>query len=319
MKSSRFGTFAWFVLIYNLFVIIWGGYVRASGSGAGCGAHWPVCNGELIPREPELETLIEYSHRLTSGLALLLLLALVIWAFRAFPARHRVRRAAVAAGVFMLIEAAIGAGLVLLELVAYSEEVARAYWMVGHLMNTFLLMAALALVAWWGSGKEGITLRGQGIITTSFWVAFAGMLVLGASGGIAALGDTLALGGGISPAESAVVATLVELRIWHPIIAIVAGALVVWFGWEARRRRTSVQTVRLSTMLFVLYGAQLLLGSLNVALKAPVWLQMVHLLMTNLIWVTFILLGAAALSRSLLNVPPNVRNYPVGQLTTGKS
>lgn len=318
MKTTRFGAFAWFVLIYNLFVIVWGGFVRASGSGAGCGAHWPVCNGELIPREPALETLIEYSHRLTSGLALLLLLALVIWAFKAFPARHRVRKTAVAAGVFMLVEAAIGAGLVLLELVAYSEEIARAYWMVGHLMNTFLLMATLALTAWWGSGHEGITLRGQGIVTTSFWIAFAGMLVLGASGGITALGDTLALGGGISPAESAVVATLVELRIWHPIIAIAAGALVVWFGWEARRQRTSAQTVRLSTILFALYGTQLLLGALNVALKAPIWLQLVHLLMTNVIWIVFILLGAAATSRSLLARQSNAGNYPVGQLTTGK-
>lgn len=319
MTAKRFGPYAWIVLAYNLFVIVWGGYVRASGSGAGCGAHWPACNGELIPRGAAMETLVEYSHRLTSGVALIMLLMLVVWAFVAFPARHRVRRAAVAAGVFMLIEAAIGAGLVLLELVAYSEEIARAYWMVGHLMNTFLLMAALTLTAWWGSGHEGITLSGQGSVGWSFWIAFVGMLILGASGGIAALGDTLAIGGGISPTESAVVATLVELRIWHPIIAVVAGALVVWFGWLARTRRSTPETVRLSTLLFVLYGAQLLLGALNVSLKAPIWLQMVHLLMTNLIWITLISLAAAAMTISLQTRETNVSNYPVGQLTTGKS
>lgn len=316
MNAKRFGPFAWFVVFYNLFVIIWGGYVRASGSGAGCGAHWPVCNGQLIPREPAIETLIEYSHRLTSGLALILLAVLVIWAFRVFPSRHRVRRASVAAGIFMLIEAAVGAGLVLLELVAYSEEVARAYWMMGHLLNTFLLMASLTLVAWWGAGNEGAVLRGQGMVGVSFWIAFAAMLILGASGGIAALGDTLTLGGGISPAESAVVATLIELRIWHPIIAIGAGAMVAWFAWTARTRRTTARTVRLSTTLFVLYGVQLLLGALNVSLKAPIWLQMVHLLMTNLIWIVFIVLGATAMGQSLRDRNTNVSNYPVGQLTT---
>lgn len=319
MNTRRFATFAWINVVYNLFVIIWGGFVRASGSGAGCGAHWPACNGQLIPRDPSIETLIEFSHRVTSGIALLMLLALVIWAFRIFPAGHRVRRAAVASGVFMVIEAAVGAGLVLLELVAYSEEVARAYWMMGHLVNTFLLMAALTLTAWWGSGGEGVTLRGQGMLVVSFWIAFAGMLVLGASGGIAALGDTLAIGGGISPAESAVVAALIELRILHPIIAIIAGALVVWFAWLARTQRTSPDTLRLSTLLFVLYGLQLALGSLNVALKAPIWLQMVHLLMTNFIWITLILLAASALTSSLLVGAQKVRNYPFDGLTADNS
>ena len=67
---SRFAKYSWIVLVYNLVVILWGAYVRATGSGAGCGSHWPLCNGEVIPRAPEVETLVEFTHRLSSGLGI---------------------------------------------------------------------------------------------------------------------------------------------------------------------------------------------------------------------------------------------------------
>ena len=144
--------FAWGVLAYNLAVILWGAYVRASGSGAGCGAHWPLCNGEVIPRAPSVATLIEYSHRLTSGLALLGVVALLVWTWRACAAGHPARRGAVLSLLFIITEAAVGAGLVLFELVADNATMARAMFMAAHLVNTFLLVAALTLTAWWLSG-----------------------------------------------------------------------------------------------------------------------------------------------------------------------
>ncbi|MFN8454080.1 MAG: COX15/CtaA family protein [Anaerolineae bacterium] len=78
VKLDRFAKYVWTVLAYNLAVILWGAFVRASGSGAGCGSHWPLCNGEVIPRTPQMETLVEFTHRLTSGLALLLVIGLTI-------------------------------------------------------------------------------------------------------------------------------------------------------------------------------------------------------------------------------------------------
>ncbi|HEX9001707.1 MAG TPA: COX15/CtaA family protein, partial [Blastocatellia bacterium] len=87
MKFTRFAKFAWLVVAYNLMVIVWGAYVRASKSGDGCGSHWPLCNGEVIPLAPTVKTLVEFSHRLSSGLALLLTVVLVVWAFRAFARR----------------------------------------------------------------------------------------------------------------------------------------------------------------------------------------------------------------------------------------
>ncbi len=296
MVNRRFVTFAWGVLAYNILVILWGAFVRATGSGAGCGSHWPLCNGELVPRTETMETLVEFSHRITSGIAILAVVALLVWAFRAYPRRHRVRRAAIASMIFMIIEALIGAGLVLLELVAYNVSIARAYWMAGHLINTFFLLAALTLTAWWAAGHAGLRLRKQGALPWLLGLALVPMLVLGASGGITALGDTLVLGGGVTPEESPVVAQLVSLRIYHPLIAFLVGGALALAAIPAVRRNPVGTTRTLALLLGALYVLQLLLGALNVALKAPVWLQLVHLFMSNLIWISLVLLAAEALA-----------------------
>lgn len=296
-RLSRFAKYAWAVVIWNLIVILWGGFVRASGSGAGCGAHWPICNGQLIPRPERIETVIEFSHRLSSGLALISIAVLVIWAFRAYPRGHVVRTGAVFSAIFIISEALVGAGLVLLELVAYNASVARAWWMAAHLLNTFLLMGSLTLTAWWASGGDRPQLRGQGIVAWALGLALLAVMVLGASGAVTALGDQLALGAGISPAESPFVASLISLRIYHPIIAFTVGAIVAAAVWLARVRRPGLATRRLSTAIFVLFVVQLLFGALNVALKAPIAVQLIHLLITNLIWILLVLLSAAALSK----------------------
>ena len=142
--ATRFARYAWGVLAANLAVILLGAYVRATGSGAGCGAHWPLCNGAVLPREPAVQTLIELSHRLSSGLALLLVAGLVVSAWRTHPRGHVVRRGAALAAAFMASEAAIGAGLVLLRYVADDTRLARGYWVAGHLINTNPANATLA-------------------------------------------------------------------------------------------------------------------------------------------------------------------------------
>ncbi|HZQ07656.1 MAG TPA: COX15/CtaA family protein, partial [Anaerolineae bacterium] len=135
MQLNRFAKFAWFVVAYNVLVILWGAFVRASGSGAGCGSHWPLCNGEVIPLNPSTARLIEFTHRTMSGIALLLVLALVIWAFGAYP-RGRVRTGAIASGVFIILEALIGASLVLFGWVGMDQSTQRVYSISLHLVNT---------------------------------------------------------------------------------------------------------------------------------------------------------------------------------------
>ncbi|HYG66947.1 MAG TPA: COX15/CtaA family protein, partial [Anaeromyxobacteraceae bacterium] len=186
-----FSRFAWSVLAYNLLVVAWGAYVRATGSGAGCGRHWPMCNGEVLPRAASVETAIEFTHRVTSGLALVLVVALVAWAFRAFGAGHAVRRGAVWSLVLMLVEALLGAGLVLFGWVAKDESIARGWVMALHLANTFLLLGAIGLTAWWSGAPGGIRLRGRGSLAALLGAALAATMLAGVSGAIAALGDTL--------------------------------------------------------------------------------------------------------------------------------
>jgi len=224
---TRLARFAWAVVGYNLLVILWGAYVRATGSGAGCGAHWPLCNGEVIPRAPSAEMLVEFSHRLTSGLALLAVVALVVAAFRSRPVDHPSRRAAGWAMFFMLTEAAVGAGLVLFRLVADNASIARAMFMAVHLANTFVLLACLTLTAHFLS--EGVPLRfaGRPGRVTALGIAFLGLFAAGISGAIAALGDTLfpaqsiaeALRADLSPTSH----LLIRLRVLHPAIAIAVG------------------------------------------------------------------------------------------------
>lgn len=303
MTARRFAPYAWGVLGYNVLVILWGAFVRATGSGAGCGRHWPLCNGEVIPRAPAVETLIELSHRLTSGVALLLVVGLVWWAWRAYPKGHRLWLAALVSMAIMVVEALLGAGLVLLEYTASNASVARAWWMAGHLINTFLLLAALTLTAWWASGGPSMQLRGQPVsLRLSLGAALVGMLVLGASGAVTALGDTLVFTAGISPEDNALVATLVDLRIYHPLIAFGVGGLLLLAALTARRLRSSQSVTRLSILLGVSFVVQLILGAFNVVLKAPVAMQLIHLLVSDVIWITLILLVAASLAKDALPV-----------------
>ncbi|HBE82691.1 MAG TPA: cytochrome oxidase assembly protein, partial [Blastocatellia bacterium] len=153
-KLTAFAKYAWFALAYNLVVILWGVFLRASYSGDGCGQHWITCHGEAIPSAPELKTLIEFSHRVTSMLAGLVVIGLVIWAFRKFEKRHLVRRLALLSLVFILIEGAIGGGLVLTGNTAANWTPSRPYWTAGHLINTFVLIGLLGLTAWFASGDR---------------------------------------------------------------------------------------------------------------------------------------------------------------------
>ena len=294
MSSQRkFAVYAWSVLFYNLLVIAWGAYVRATGSGAGCGAHWPLCNGVIIPREPRIETMVEFSHRVSSGLTLVLVVILVIWAWRAFVKGSLVRKAAVFAVVFTLTEALVGAGLVLFELVAENTSLTRAFSMMVHLVNTYLLLGALTLTAWWAARDEAERLVWPGVNGVILVVGLLGLLALGASGAVTALGDTLfpagSLAEGIQQDFSPTAHFLIRLRILHPVIAVSVGVyLLAAVFWLRSGRRTPIQTI-ITNLLIGLFACQLALGIMNIYLLAPVWLQMIHLVMSDLIWAALVL------------------------------
>lgn len=109
MRFSTIHRWGWFNLFYIGAVILWGAFVRATGSGAGCGDHWPLCNGVVVPRAPQMETLIELAHRVTSGISLIFIVALFFMARKAAGAGHPLRRAAAWSLGFIIVEALIGA------------------------------------------------------------------------------------------------------------------------------------------------------------------------------------------------------------------
>jgi heme A synthase len=313
MTRTRFSTYGWVVLAYNMLVILWGAYVRATGSGAGCGSHWPLCNGEVVPLQPRVATMIEFTHRLTSGLAFLTVLVLLIWAFRSHPKGHPVRLGATLSMVFIITEALVGAGLVLFGWTAENQSIGRVISVSIHLVNTFLLLGALTLTAWWASGGERIVLRGHGISVWLFAIGFLGVLMLGVSGAITALGDTLfpagSLSEGIAQDFAATAHFLVRLRVWHPLIAILNGLYLLFLGGLIYQFRATPRIQRLALTLGALFLAQLVAGMINLGLLAPVWMQLVHLLLADLVWIALVLLAAANYGESELrqNLPMPAR------------
>ncbi len=302
MKLNTFAKYAWAVLAYNVGVVLWGAYVRATGSGAGCGSHWPLCGGQVIPRSPRVETLIEFSHRVSSGLTLLLVAGLVIWAFRAYSKGHPVRLGAGLAALFTVTEALVGAGLVLFQLVANNASMMRALSVAVHLANTFLLLASLTLTALWASGGRSVRLRGQGISAWLLGLALLGILILGISGAVTALGDTLfpssSLAQGLRQDFSPTAQFLIRLRVFHPLIAVSVGIYVIVVAHFLNPSSSDPETRRfLATALTGLIVAQWLAGITNVALLAPVWMQLLHLLLADLVWIVLVLLAATVLAQ----------------------
>jgi heme A synthase len=300
MKLKTFAPFTWGVLGWNLIVILWGAYVRASGSGAGCGQHWPLCNGEVVPQAPDVKMTIEFTHRLLSGGALLLIAIMAIWGFRITTKGHPVRKSLVAAGILIVTEALLGAGLVLFELVEENSSYFRALAVALHLANTFLLVGSLALTAYWASGGRPIQLNGQGLKAWLLAGGLLGMLIIGMSGAVTALGDTLfpvstlveGLAADINPNAN----FLVRLRVYHPVIAIVVAVYSLYLVRMLFSQNKGI--ARKFLLALVVVGiVQLTIGLINLLLLVPIPTQLIHLLSADLVWITYILTTAAILAK----------------------
>lgn len=286
--------FAWLTLAFNIAVILWGAYVRATGSGAGCGNRWPLCNGAVLPRAPQAQTIIEFTHRLTSGLAVVMVSALLVWCWRKTLKGDWVRYTSLAAILLLFNEAILGALLVLFEHVAQDRSPGRVFFLCLHFGNTLLLLAALALTAQWLSKDHrrfSVVKKRSEIVAVLF--GLAATMCIGITGSVAALGDTL------FPAVSLRASLLqdfssgnilLRLRFLHPVAAALGAIYVLWIILRTSKKegRLSNQVVMLAGVLIVQIG----LGILNVILLAPVWLQIVHLFVAELFWVLVVLASA---------------------------
>ena len=305
-----FARFAWSVLAYHVAVVAWGALVRATGSGAGCGQHWPTCNGRVVPRSPGAETLVEYTHRATSGIALALVIVLVVWARRAFPRGHPARGAAALSMAFIVTEALLGAGLVLFGWVASDASAGRGWAMALHLANTFVLLAALALTAGMSS-RRGFDAGSRGPVPALLVAGLVATALAGITGAIAALGDTLfpatSFVAGLRQEFGPGTSLLLRLRVLHPFAAGAAGLLLVAGVRRAANGCPEPHVRRAAATVTVLVAAELVAGAVNVLLLAPVWLQLAHLVLADLVWIAAVLVAGWSTvpieSRQVTDVP----------------
>jgi heme a synthase len=272
--------FAVFVLVYTLAVILFGAYVRISGSGAGCGEHWPTCEGQVIPGDliKNHAKTIEYTHRLTSGLSGVFVLALVIGVFRL--GNKPARRWALFSLLFIITEGLLGASLVLFRWVGMDASIGRGLMMPLHLGNTYLLLTTLALTMKALYVSSAISLNPNRAIRIGAMLLF----VTGMFGAIAALGDTL------FPSTRGFVTeghTYLKLRNVHPFIAVLTIGHILAVATKRREDFAHIRFGRWNICDAVAFLAALqgIIGIMNIALSAPASMQIVHLLGSDILWI----------------------------------
>jgi heme a synthase len=285
---------AWLIVAYNMTVILWGAYVRGSGSGAGCGSRWPLCNGEILPSITRSQTLIEFVHRVTSAVSLILVFFLVVWCWRQTSKGDWPRYSSVCALSLLLNEALLGALLVLSDRVGLAPTAAHAFFLCLYFGNTLLLLAALSLTARWLSNRERrLVVIAKPHERIAIGLGLVSIMVIGMTGALASLGDT------IFPAVSLRYAliqdfsssshVLLRLRLLHPVAAVMGSIYVLWLlGSFWGKQDHSQWTLVLAVALM----AQIALGATNVTLLAPVWLQLTHLLVAEIFWILLVLASA---------------------------
>jgi cytochrome c oxidase assembly protein subunit 15 len=289
--------FAWGVVVYFIIVFLGGTLVRATGAGAGCGDHWPLCNGTVVQHHPRIDTIIEFTHRIMSGFSLFAVLGLLVWTFKGTIRGHLARVTVVASLVFTLLEAILGALLVKLGLTAQSHSPIRPAYLSLHLSNTLLLLAALTLTAHL-LGRNKAFLRENTRLVAPFGAVAAVFVVMivGVTGSLAALGDTLfpasSLGSALAQDFSATSGWLVRWRWMHPTVAVFAGIFLIWLLVRAARQQTHWDNRRLSALVLLLLATVYTLGILDVVLLAPLWIQVAHLLAADTLWASLVVLTA---------------------------
>ncbi len=306
LKQSKFAGYAWFVLAFNIVVILWGVFLRASKSGDGCGQHWLTCNGEVIPSAPQLKAVIEFSHRITSSLAGVFILILLGWAISNWFNYKRERKsyllkAAIGSFIFVAIEGFIGAKLVLTGNTAETLTPARPFFMAGHLINTFILLAFLTATAWFASGGGRLNFKARPKILLLLGLGVAGIFFIGISGSIAALSSMIfpsaTLAEGVAKDFSETSHALLRLRVSHPILSVSVGIYLVFLaGWLKQQLTGNLLVNGWANVLSILVLIQFAAGALTLLTLAPIVLQLVHLLLADLLWIAFVLLSANVLA-----------------------
>lgn len=283
-SAKKSYSFSWFIVVYTVLVIIWGAWVRLSGSGDGCGDDWPRCNGAVIPAGAPVKTLIEYSHRLSTAVYGVLVLAQIVITRKLFATPHPARFWSWMTLLFTITEALIGRELVKAGLVNQSADVYRLLVMPLHLLNTSLLLLSTVMTA--ESIKHGNRERARlpsPSVIRGLLIGTCLALIL-TSGAVAALGSHLdpstSLVSGFSKDVSPDSHVAVRLRLLHPLLALATAGMVLVLSLSG-----VFKNIRLHPRWISLFGytftVAIGVGVLTLLLLSPLWLKISHLLMAN--------------------------------------
>ena len=270
-------------LYLSILSILAGAFVRATGSGDGCGATWPTCKGRIIPSLSDTSELIEFSHRSVSGV--LLIVTLIIFTkTRKFQKNSLVRTVTNYLTFFVIFEALIGAVIVIFEWVGLNSSLPRIIAVPIHLVNTFGLLGCYAILyKILDENIEEIT----SMFNKNFIFISSLFLLSGATGSIAALADVL------FPSASFIEGFLADfdrtsevltrLRILHPVVSSVL-SLVLYVYSTQINKKYNIRVKPLQTLIFV----AVFLGFLNVLSNIILPLSILHLAIADFLWISYI-------------------------------
>ena len=278
---------SWAIVAYTIVIIAWGAWVRISGSGDGCGDHWPLCHGAAVPIGGSVKTWTEVAHRYSTAIFGIFILAQLVAIRRITPKENPARYWIWYTLFFTATEALIGRMLVKQGLVNESESLSRMYVMPLHLLNTSLLLFSSVMTA--ESVKFGARRPVQVSRTTKRWgftISLLLALLLG-TGAIAALGSHLlpasSLSTGLADDLSATSHPAVRLRLLHPVLGLLIPVGVVLFISISSARASNPTLRTLYQRFGWAVGIMVVIGVATLTLLAPTWLKLLHLTMANLL------------------------------------
>jgi protoheme IX farnesyltransferase len=292
-------------IVASLLVMLFGAFVRASLSGDGCGTSWPFCNGgSLLPDTSVLKSVIEFTHRATSGLLLLCLAGLYVAARRVFPARHDVRSGLLWAVVACVVSAFIGMLLVRFGWVVFDRSLGRAITMPIHLVNNLVLLAGLVWAQHRAAGGAISKWKGQGPLGQAFTMSVISVFLLCMTGALSAMGKTAFA---VEKAMTNNLTERIQMHIgegahWilrggalHPLLATSFGIMLVLCVNLMMTRRPEPGVKKWGQYTIGIFLVQMAFGLVNLIVSAPWMMQLGHLLLALLNWMALIMTGVYAL------------------------
>ena len=270
-------------LFLSIASILAGAFVRATGSGDGCGATWPTCKGKIIPALSDTSELIEFSHRSVSGV--LLVVTLIIFAkTRRFQKDSLVRTVTNFLTFFVILEALIGAVIVIFEWVGLNSSLPRIIAVPIHLVNTFGLLGSYAILCKiLQDDLENI----RPMFNKNFILISSLFLLSGATGSITALADVL------FPSASFIEGFLADfdktsevltrLRILHPIVSSTLSIVLYAYATGISKK----YNVRVKPLQLLIIFA-VFLGVFNVLSNIILPLSILHLAIADFLWISYI-------------------------------